>query len=859
MGRRNFAKYKEFVMTKRLRLQAVADFQRVYRGHKGREEAEVKQALKAIDNQTRPMFEKIKMLEKDLGMVSRDRNRMESFLKTSESTITAIEEELREVMQVKGAFYDSAKVTGTLQRFKTSYLQSALKATLDNIKARAEVEARALTQVERSQHELEKAIRIQERKLKPLLRNVEFDVREHRHVRLRKQVRDRQRGATMLQKLFRGHRVRGAIGRCGGVNYWIEAVDDDGLPYFFNTWSQEREDTMPFEMVLFGDIGGKGSKAAGTRSTKPAVDGTDWVEVFDEESGAPYYVNIITNEYQWNSPTGFDDSKHNDRQKLWLEQEHMSQLSSRGGQGKVRVAGPWRELTDEESGASYYQNMQSGDYTWEKPHGFDQEWLVSQDQMSMSARSDRGRKAGPWTELHDMETDTVYYFNDRSGEAVWEKPAGFDQRWLDQQDQAALIQSSRHLRDVQVWQEYTDDTTGAVYYYNNQTGETQWDKPRGFDKNWLAIEDAVQLSARSIRKVDAGQWGKYADEESGATYYYNSVTGEKSDTKPTRFLQDWLDTHEVDELEEVSTAGRVGGPWTEMKHDETETVFYIHFKTRDAIVEAPENFEDQHRMGTLRSGGRVMSRRMSGKGWTELMDTRTGNAYYHDRETRTYTWDKPASFDSDWLETQDIKKLVKRSKQGDSIGNRGWHIMSDPDTDTVYYFNEGKEEARASLSPRTAHEMDDPPSALGEAGTALAKGEILDKGGNTARKLAEQETKGGKSIDGDSDDDEAELLQSVPQGEEVPEFLRKKLKQIADEREVYNDRAEHVSWMENFIAKGEFLNASSVADQILVVQSETRTKLGKHLTEDGKAPPEEKTEEQLWQEQAYAAMLEEED
>ena len=56
-----------------------------------------------------------------------------------------------------------------------------------------------------------------------------------------------------------------------------------------------------------------------------------------------------------------------------------------------------------------------------------------------------------------------------------------------------------------------------------------------------------------------------------------------------------------------------------------------------------------------------------------------------------------------------------------------------------------------------------------------------------------------------------------------------------------------------------FLNASSVANQILIVQSETRTKLGKHLTEDGKAPPEEKTEEQLWQEQAYTAMLEEED
>ena len=42
-GRRNFQQYKKFVLNKRMRLKAVADFQRIYRGHKGREDAEVKE------------------------------------------------------------------------------------------------------------------------------------------------------------------------------------------------------------------------------------------------------------------------------------------------------------------------------------------------------------------------------------------------------------------------------------------------------------------------------------------------------------------------------------------------------------------------------------------------------------------------------------------------------------------------------------------------------------------------------------------------------------------------------------------------------------------------------------------------
>ena len=99
----------------------------------------------------------------------------------------------------------------------------------------------------------------------------------------------------------------------------------------------------------------------------------------------------------------------------------------------------------------------------------------------MTARSTTKREAGPWQELFDAETGTTYYFNERSGESRWERPKGFDQRWLDSQDVAALTARSTKRRNAGDWTEMEDSDTGTVYYTNMHTGESQWEKPKGFD------------------------------------------------------------------------------------------------------------------------------------------------------------------------------------------------------------------------------------------------------------------------------------------------------------------------------------------------------------------------------------------
>ena len=64
-----------FVKTKEKRMFAIFEFQRVFRGHKGRENAEVQRALKAIEGQTGPLKLKIKRLEKDRDQVGKTKKK----------------------------------------------------------------------------------------------------------------------------------------------------------------------------------------------------------------------------------------------------------------------------------------------------------------------------------------------------------------------------------------------------------------------------------------------------------------------------------------------------------------------------------------------------------------------------------------------------------------------------------------------------------------------------------------------------------------------------------------------------------------------------------------------------------------
>ena len=270
-----------------------------------------------------------------------------------------------------------------------------------------------------------------------------------------------------------------------------------------------------------------------------------------------------------------------------------------------------------------------------------------------------------------------------------------------------------------------------------------------------------------------------------------------------------------------------GDPWPESAADgapdsnsDDPLTYFRHFETRELRVQTPDDFAEQHRMGSLRTSGRVLPRRQV-QGRIELMDSRTGNIFYFDRQARLYSWDKPVGFDDLWLESEmDMdggKSLIARSKkkkvislegpigvedeEDKNVNSDGWGMYIDPDTETTFYYHSGHKIMQASLPPADAHGMPMPPSASGQVGTAMAEGAVR-----------------GKVVDKSPPPE----LEEVISTREIPAQLMAKLGRVQRERVPYEERRTHLRWIEEFIEAEEYITADSVADQILQMQNEAR-------------------------------------
>uniref|UniRef100_A0A8C5SY29 WW domain-containing protein n=1 Tax=Laticauda laticaudata TaxID=8630 RepID=A0A8C5SY29_LATLA len=81
----------------------------------------------------------------------------------------------------------------------------------------------------------------------------------------------------------------------------------------------------------------------------------------------------------------------------------------------------------------------------------------------------------------------IYYYNTKSGESQWEKPEGFQDTTCNSQQEA-------------VWVEGTDDN-GRTYYYNKNTGVSTWEKPEGFVS--FSINNSGENSSEEISKNES--------------------------------------------------------------------------------------------------------------------------------------------------------------------------------------------------------------------------------------------------------------------------------------------------------------------------------------------------------------------
>ena len=105
---------------------------------------------------------------------------------------------------------------------------------------------------------------------------------------------------------------------------------------------------------------------------------------------------------------------------------------------------------------------------------------------------------------------------------------------LDDEDAAAIVEvpadGGEAAADDEVskaWSEIVDEGGGASYYYNSITGESSWERPAYLDR-FLGVDDEPPAGP-----TDMDMYNAWEMVEAGSTvYYYNPITNESSFVKP---------------------------------------------------------------------------------------------------------------------------------------------------------------------------------------------------------------------------------------------------------------------------------------------------------------------------------------
>lgn len=119
-----------------------------------------------------------------------------------------------------------------------------------------------------------------------------------------------------------------------------------------------------------------------------------------------------------------------------------------------------------------------------------------------------------WKALTDAEGD-VYYWNERTDETSWERP------------KVVLSKAAAAVEPLPPEWEELKDGDGDTYYVNNATGESSWERPRA-----SASGSAKSKSKSSLADGLHPNWIVEYDDD-GDAYYCNTKTGETSWSRPT--------------------------------------------------------------------------------------------------------------------------------------------------------------------------------------------------------------------------------------------------------------------------------------------------------------------------------------
>ena len=427
-----------------------------------------------------------------------------------------------------------------------------------------------------------------------------------------------------------------------------------------------------------------------------------------DESGGLFYYSEDAEESVWEKPKEFLALEK--RKYSWHLINHMSRARWQDLLDRsetIRQIDEYHEKREERHGLIFYYNEDMDVCDWAKPQAVLQEEQnrfgnevggETIDDWERVARSSTSlRTLAAWEEFRNEAHGVIFYVSTRGYGGSWMKPDkflraekrhhGFELLATQEfEDYEKLRKRSKRLRSVDPWEEWRDEVTGVVYYFHKHEENTQWKKPHTIVK----AEQQRNLWTRryelssEIEKI--GPWEVRRDnnsktEEEGM-WWTNTETCVVLSERPaemdeedrrmrrkhaltrTQTDEEWKQMHaEADIMRAV-------GPWEELHHHPTGSLFYFNSDTDRYHWEKPEELllAEKTKRGTdlvakerpedwrrLRTESEVL--RTVGD-WSELRNEETGIVFYFNSTSVQSLWHRPDA----------IKELEQKK--------RGWWMVN---------------------------------------------------------------------------------------------------------------------------------------------------------------------------------------
>lgn len=284
---------------------------------------------------------------------------------------------------------------------------------------------------------------------------------------------------------------------------WEAFLDDDqtGFVYYYNTKTQSSQWEKPYEsfptIVL-----SKKEQATSDRLTRAYFQSVYENDLSSFTSTSFDWIDFIKNILMsgMNSIGAILDTRDAVSAEVSTTDLEQYTLESAKDSLPIISEGVWLAYFDDETtGLVYYYNTITQTSQWEKPYEEFPDVILSSTQEAISKKLQEAyfqtneeqfttqpflAKEGDWKAYLDcsQHTNLVYYYNEVTGQSQWYPPTSTfpsisPHMWLNLMMKNQKPEFVAPLVQDGVWGAFYDYDTSRFFYYNAETGVSQWEIP----------------------------------------------------------------------------------------------------------------------------------------------------------------------------------------------------------------------------------------------------------------------------------------------------------------------------------------------------------------------------------------------